>query len=154
MNLDIILLIAVSSVFVGYLAVIISKFGVLKSISESYYRVHPVIFILFIWTIAVSLGIIGNTPLMFMAASFLCFVGAAPAFKSSELEERVHIVGASGGIILGFASLLLDFKLWYLVLIMAIFTLYASFIKLKNKTWWIECAAFVLIVLGLLIEKS
>lgn len=88
----------------SYLITIVILFGVLKSISQSYYEVKgfgKAIFTLFIWSISIPMMIIGSTPLMFFAGALLSFVGAAPAFKE-EMEGKVHVIGATGGILIGF----------------------------------------------------
>lgn len=150
--------------FISFVGYVWKKYGVLKSISDSYYKLsggRKAWFTLFIWSVAIPFLIIGETPLMFLAGSLLAFVGAAPAFKE-ELEGKVHVVGATGGIIIGFVSMAFEFKDYLLPAIMLGFLLYALPKRLpkkldkdwingiKNETWWIETTAFILLAFGLL----
>lgn len=147
--------------FISYLTYVKIKYGILESISASYYKLkYKSLFTLFIWSVSIPCIIIGETPLMFFAGALLSFVGAAPAFRR-DMEHDVHMAGAIGGIVLGFTSLLLDFQEYWLIAIMVLFTLYALPKRLPKKydkewlngipnhTWWIEVMAFVLIIFGL-----
>ncbi len=148
-----ILLIYAVAVFIGFLAYIVARYGVLKSISDLYYETgEKLYFMFFIWSLAFPLIIVQFTPLKFFAGIFLAFCGATPAFRR-ELDERVHVIGAVGGIVLGFASLVIDFQQYLITILMIAFTLYAGLTDMKNRTWWVETAAFVLIIVGLLISK-
>jgi len=169
-NYEIFLLIYAITVFVVYWLFVVIKFGVLPSISDSYYKENnKALFTLFIWSIAFPVIILGveKTPLMFFAGAFLAFVGAAPAFKE-ELERSVHIIGAAGGIILGFLAMIIGYHQYYLPIVMGVFVILAlpkrlpkfldkSWMKwwtngINNYTWWIETMAFVLIFINLTIN--
>jgi hypothetical protein len=152
-TLNIVLLSYVIVVFLSYVIGIWSKFGILNSISESAYHIkNKALFTLFIWSVSIPIMIVGSTGLMFMAGALLAFVGASPMFKE-DMEGKVHVVGATGGIMLGFAGMILNFGLWPLAVIQGAFTLGAILFKLKNHTWWIEVLAFILIIAGLVIAK-
>lgn len=86
--------------------------------------------------------------LMFLAVLGIIMVGTAPDFKRSKTDEVIHIGGAYGGIIAAFAYLGFVQGQWWIVGIMAAFTVYANY-RLENKTNWIEVAAFYLTHLGL-----
>jgi hypothetical protein len=151
-TIDIILLSYSLIVFTTYLVWIYSKYGILKSVSDSYYHIkHKYVFTLVMWSVAIPMAIVGmdlngDTPLMFFAGSGIAFVGAASAFKDDKITERSHIVGATAGIVLGFVSLWVDFHLWHVCLFMLAFTLFAVLFKIKNHTWWIEIEAFAIII--------
>lgn len=153
------LLIFVVLSFVGYISFIVNKYGVLPSISESYYKMKSDklfgggLFTLFIWSLSLPLIIIGDTPLMFFAGAFLSFVGAASAFKDLKMTKRVHTIGAVGGIGFGFLSMILDFQLNEITFFMLLGSLILYLLKIKNLIWWVEILAFVLIILGLFIAK-
>lgn len=153
------LLIFVVLSFVGYISFIVNKYGVLPSISESYYKMKGDklfgggLFTLFIWSLSLPLIIIGDTPLMFFAGAFLSFVGAATAFKDLKMTKRVHTIGAVGGIGFGFLSMILDFQLNEITFFMLLGSLILYLLKIKNLIWWVEILAFVLIILGLFIAK-
>jgi hypothetical protein len=153
------LLIFVVLSFVGYISFIVNRYGVLPSISESYYKMKDdklfggSLFTLFIWSLSLPLIIIGDTPLMFFAGAFLSFVGAASAFKDLKMTKRVHTIGAVGGIGFGFLSMVLDFQLNEITFFMLLGSLILYLLKIKNLIWWVEILAFVLIILGLFIAK-
>lgn len=148
-------------VFISYVVGVYLKYGVLKSISESYYRIkNKALFTLFIWSVSIPTIIVGETPLLFFAGALLSFVGAAPAFRE-DVEGKVHVVGATGGIILGFASMAFEFHNYWLAGIMLGFLAFALPKRLPKKldkewingitnyTWWIEIVAFSLLAYGL-----
>lgn len=148
-----ILLLFAFIIFTSYVSWVWIKYGILPSISDSYYHSHNgFLFAMFTWGVGIPIMLVGSTPLMFFAGAFLCFVGSAPTFKE-KVQGIVHVIGATGGILLGFLSLWIDFHLWPITAVMATFTVLATVFKLKHHTWWIEIAAFVLILLGLGIAK-
>lgn len=161
-KLNLFLLLFSISVFLSYTLYIYFKFGVLKSISDSFYHIpHKAWFTFFQWGLSLPLIIVASTPLMFFAGSFMFFVGAAPGFMDDEMEERVHVVGATGGISLATISMWLDFHMWPLSFLMVGFTIWCTtklndkFPKLhvKNHTWWIEVLAYALIILTLTTNR-
>lgn len=138
--------------FTTYIAVIVKKYGVLKSISDSYYVMkYKHVFTFFIWNIGLSFIFLGETGWMFGAGGFLCFVGTAPMFKE-EFEGKVHSIGAIGGIALGFVSLLINFHQIYPLVFMVAGIGLMKIFKIKNQTWWIEILAFVIMIVGLSIN--
>lgn len=138
--------------FTIYISIIVSKYGVLKSISDSYYVMkYKVWFTLFIWNTGFSFILLGENALMFFAGAFLCFVGATPLFKE-KYEGRIHTIGAVGGILLGFSSLIIDLKLLSLVLIYLIYFGVLRVGRFNNLTWWYEIGAFITMIVGLLIS--
>jgi len=141
--------------FLSYIVIIYVKYGKMKTISDSYYKLkekNKWIFTIVWWAFSIPLIIVGETKLMFLAGVGICFVGAAPAFKK-ELEEKVHIVGAITGIISGVASLWFDFNLGYLSISLFILSLILFLNKkLYNPTWWIEFFSFCTISAGLFIN--
>lgn len=140
--------------FTAYLIYIISKYGVLKSISDSYYFLEKKgLFFVFIINTSWSFMIVGETWLMFLAGALLMFVGGAAAFKE-KTTGIVHVIGAIGGITAGMASLCVDFKLWWLVILYTLLALFLSLANVRNRTWWIEVSAFVTVIIGLLIAVA
>lgn len=157
MELNLLIFVVLS--FIGYLSFIVNRYGVLPSISDSYYEMKNDnlfgggLFTLFIWSLSFPLIIVGNTSLMFFAGAFLAFVGAATAFKDLKMTRRVHTIGAVGGIGFGFLSMVLDFQLNEITYFMLLASLILYLLKIKNLIWWVEVLAFVLIILGLFIAK-
>ena len=134
-------------VFVTFITYVWARFGVLDSISASWYALGKQgwIFTLFLWAISIPLCIVGENVWFFLAGTCLCFTGAAAAYKE-KMTNTVHYIGAVGGIGLSLAGLLQNGIWWPLVtfLITAI-----AIRRVKNKTWWVEIAAFWLIIVGL-----
>ena len=148
-------------VFILYIVIILKIFGVLPSISDSYYALkkHNILalFTFFCWGTAFPLMIhwIELVPddwnfLPFLACGSLMFVGASPAFRDLELERKVHSISAVicaiaaytwtflyGSIFLGINFILLSAVLY--------------FILKRNKTYWLELIAFINIYTQLLI---
>jgi hypothetical protein len=147
-----ILLLLLSVIFIGYVfGYVTRKFGLLKSISASYYKVPSPLFSIWIAAIAFLFVVIGQTMLIFLAGGMLCYVAVAPAFLRIDME-RAHIIGAVSGIVLGFASMILDYELYYLPVMMIIFIIAAYLLNFNYRTFWIEVAAFILIITGLFIN--
>lgn len=153
--MNIILLLLSALIFISYIQRVAHFYGIQKSISESYYRLpdkYKFIFTLSLWGFAMPVLIIGNSLLMFAAASAICFVGAAAAFKDLKITKQVHMVGAYGGILLGMVSIIIDYNLWELVLIASMLSLFTRFF-IKNYIWWIEVIAFFTILLAIYINQ-
>jgi len=143
-------------IFFGYIGYIWNQFGILPSISDSYYHLpknQKILFTFFCWGFAFPVIIIGNSALMFLAGSAITFVGAAPAFKET-LTKTVHFVGALIGILAAQLSIFFDYKLLYVNIIFILISLmFLIFKKLKShRVWWIEIAAFLSIVYTLAIN--
>ena len=140
-------------IFMTYWLWIVSRFGVQKSISQSYYC-HEIKALWWAWIIGFSLPvmIIASTPLMFVAGSAICFVGVSPDFRR-KVEDVVHVAASYIGIILAIVSLWVDFGLWYMFVIAAIGIGAMRLFKIKNLTWWVETFAFVIVFVGMLIIR-
>jgi len=135
-------------VFVLYVSFLWIRFGVLPSISESYYRLPKklkFLFTFFCWGFALPALIIGisltNNYLMFFAGAGIAFVGVAAAFKEG-LAKRIHNIGAVVGIASSQASIAYDFHMYYVNLIFLTLAAIIYFIIKKNSVWWIELVAF------------
>lgn len=152
-----ILFIMMVVVFFSYIIPIILIYGVLPSVSDSYYELpekYNFLFTLFCWGFAIPTMIIGvdltDNFLMFFAGSGICFVGAAAAFKE-ELPKKVHIWSAIIGIVSSQLSIAFDFKMYYLNAVFLLLSGLLLLIKPKNRIFWLEIVAFVAIcyVLGI-----
>lgn len=146
------------TVFVSYVSFIWIKYGIQKSISNSYYVLPTDLRFLmtfFCWLFAIPAMIIGSTPLMFLAGAGICFVGAAAAFKE-EMTHNVHMIGACGGVALSQISTIVDFHMWYMTAIFVVLSLLMILFRkqLKYKQiWWIEILAFTSICVTLGIAR-
>ena len=144
------------TVFVSYVAFIWAKYGVLKSISQSYYelpeKLRP-LFTFFCWGFAIPAMILGSSGLMFLAGSGIAFVGAAAAFQE-KMTKEVHYIGAGIGVLASQLAIILQYGMWPIsVAFFGLSLLLLLFRKKINKhhIWWIEILAFVsiCIVLGI-----
>lgn len=152
MDYKLITLILSFIIFTSYVIGITVKFGWLKSVSISWYYIkNKWIFTLALWGFSILLAIAGQTLLTFLATAAICFAGAAADAKNDVLTDKVHVIGATSGIILGMAALL-DFGLWYLIIPQIIFTVLAMKFNMKNHTFWIELLAYYLMWIGILIN--
>ena len=129
--------------FVVYIVFIWSRFGILKSISESFYRLEEkklgVLFTIFCFGLGFILmalvPILGK--FMAVSATGALFVGAASRTKS-KMAKIVHWA-ASGLLILGATlSLVCTFNIWF-PLGFAILSGLVFVVKpIKNPIWWFE----------------
>lgn len=148
-----------------YIINLIKNFGILPSVSESYYHIkHKALFTLFIWSISITMIIVGETGLMFFGGAFLSLVGAAPAIRE-DFEHKVHSVGAIGGISFATVSMGIDFGLWWITATILGFAMFAIPKKLPpkldkewingipNPVFWIEMVSIPLIYYGLYVSR-
>ena len=148
------------SVFVSYVAFIWIRYGVQKSISDSFYRLiedpkmpnalGQSLFTLFCWGFAFPAIIIGvdltDNVLMFLAGSGICFVGAAAAFKGDKMTHNVHMIGAYSGVVFSQLAIAFLFKMYYVNIAFILIAVLAQVFRKKlnnNHVWWQEIAAFV-----------
>lgn len=84
--------------------------------------------------------------LAFLAAAGIMFVGAAPAFKSSDLENTVHMTSAIVAAIFAILWVVLVSKLWWVILvwlaIIGLIMLVTKTVK-SSYTYWLETIAFM-----------
>ncbi|WP_340114821.1 hypothetical protein [Maribellus mangrovi] len=154
-----------------YLVYVRIRYGMTRSISASYKfltRWQSVFPMVVLW-IGISLPIMvlglsvsdGNPFqfLWFFAGGLIAFVGAAPVVTKASLAEKVHVVGATGGIAAATAAVVLSIpSTWSFILagVFIVFTITQTIeklnLKMKNNTYWIEIAAMVMAWLALFID--
>ena len=145
--------------FAIYNAVILLLFGVPKSLSMTYYlfkersNVLKVLFpammtFLGIFLMPCWLEISEGSPFQFMSflsAAGILFVGAAPAFKDSDLEHKVHIISACLSTVFALLWIVLVTPYWYVILIVlgivASVAIVTKTVK-KGYIYWLEMVAF------------
>jgi len=145
-------------VFITYITFLVKKFGVLPSISESWYRLQPeklgYLFTLFCLTLGILMLYQGtqDTSLFFISGVGLCFVGAATQFKINDYYTGIiHSAGAAICIVSALVGIGIEYNLWLPGFGFIILTIPAYIFIKKNKTWWIEMLAFISILIGLII---
>ncbi len=105
-----------------YILFVASKYGVQKSISESYYKItkseKPLFFFALVitsMTFIVGYGVENqntlNTLILFFAGAGICYSAAAARFRDGSITGTVHVFGAFGGYILGYLFIILEYKL-------------------------------------------
>ena len=146
--------------FIIYNAVALLLFGVPKSLSMTYYlfkdRVETLkwlfpsmMTLLTIFLMPCWLEISEGSPFQFTAflsAAGVLFVGAAPAFKSSSLENMVHQVSAYICAAAAIAWICLVTPYWWIILIvLAVIALLAYITKTIKSSYiyWLEMVAFI-----------
>lgn len=146
--------------FVAYVTFILIKFKqILPSISESWYRLRDLggvwssLFTWFCWIIAFSMPFQTNdtAPYLFiLSGAGLGFVGAATMFREidDKLQGKIHTVGAAFGILGALTGIWVERGSYIPLVAFVVAAILLSLFKVKNKTWWIEMAAFVSILYG------
>lgn len=140
------------TIFIAYAVYIEIKTNFrLGSISESYYELDQK-WLFQLWTFTMAgllmwLAGVVNSGLLFAGASGFCFVGAAAAYKR-KVTDVAHYTGALMIIIPSIIYVSLQVH-WYFVVALALSTIAIIFMPIKRKVYWIEIAAFILIMLGL-----
>ena len=145
------LLITSLSIFTLYIIVVMLVYGVLPSISDSYYHLNNKIFFS-LTLIGFSFPIIitqNNIPFYF-AGSSIMFVAVAPDFHVST-EGDVHFFCAILGIISGITGLLLK-RQYFPVIFFVIVGIILYFVP--NHIFWIEILTFYTIILTLIFNKN
>jgi hypothetical protein len=152
------------AVFVAYLFITISYFGVLNSISQSYYEFgkkgYSTAFVIFLWSI--SLGLLlqliydynTKAKILFVFTAFFLAVVPIAANYMDRRTGIIHGVSTITAIALGFGIIIVqDWPNWYAFLPIVCYG--ASMIltrRWNNFTWWTEVFAFACIFSRLLLK--
>jgi hypothetical protein len=154
-------------IFAVYNACVIGKFGVPSSLSVSYYlwnglRSHlGYIFTGMMFAVSMLLmpawleitEVISSwshnlTVLPFFGAAMIAFVGAAPAFRSCEMESKVHTISATAAAVFSLLwCAVVCYKLAWIILPLSLGIVWGiAFLTKTQKTasvyWW-EMVAFL-----------
>lgn len=143
-------------IFVLYIGYIIYRFGVLPSISESWYRLEPLrksfLFTLFCYSLSMLMLFQTNetTAWFFASGAGLAFVGTATMFKwSGAYTDKIHGLGAIVGITSALVGLGVEYNNWIPTAVFIAIGAILSAFKVKNTIWWTEVAAFCCVISGL-----
>ncbi len=154
MLLQMLLLLASIVGFIIFMWVIIRKFGLISSISYSHWLFKsPWTFSIFTWICSfpiIIMGILSSSLLLALSGIFWAFVGCAPGAKDYDMEDSVHVAGAFGAILFGYAYIL-SLGYWWIVIPATIFIGIIWWRKIQNHTFWIEFTAFITNGLGLFL---
>ena len=159
MTLTTISIIIATVIYVAYNAISMAYFGIPESLSNTYYLYDKKcgkgwLFCIMMYTVVLLMmpAWIGMSEgsnwqfLAFLAPASIMFVGTAPRFKDSDLENKVHTVSA---IIAAACSLLwvaLVTPYWWITLICLGFISLAAIFTSSYKTcivYWLEQVAFL-----------
>lgn len=135
-----------------YLLFIVSEFGVLPSISDSFYRLQAVrtwaapLFTLWTWLVAIPFTQTGNDWLL-ASGTCLILVGVLPFFKWDGFVGYAHSAMAISAIALALAGEAIQGVWWPSILAVGASILLQR-LNVKNQTWWVEISCFVSIMVG------
>lgn len=143
-------------VFTTYIAFIQTRYGTLKSISKSYYRLKEdglgMLFYFFCLALAIPLfGIYSETQdrVWVVAAFGAVLCGSASAF-SMKYTKAAHYAGAVLLMSMSLLGIGISFGLWWpLAFAPTPIWMVTAMLK-RNKFWWVEIAMTVIIIVGLL----
>lgn len=158
MNLVTISIIVATAIYVAYNAIALAIFGVPESLSNTYYLYKEkwnkgwlfcvmmyivVIFMMPAW-ITMSEGSSFQF-LSFLAPASIAFVGTAPKFKDSDLENKVHTYSAYAAAACSLLWVCLVTPYWWTILICLGFVALVSVLTSSYKAcliYWLETIAF------------
>ena len=151
-------------VLYSYLIYIRIKFGVIPSISNSAYKLkdkygknYGYIFTGVMWLTAfmlIPVVLEAGHYFMFLPTACLLFVGAAPWYSDSELEEKVHTRNAMVSAIASIIAIGVTYELCIvgMATLALVLALYSEMIKTPNKTYKAELVIFFIVHLVVLFK--
>jgi hypothetical protein len=141
------------TIFILYTTLIVYRYGILPSISESWYVLplrQKFLFTLFTWGIGIPM-LFYDSGALFLSGSALTFVGVATQFKTSiSFTREVHYAGALIGVLVPLIYFGISSDNWIPLVIQVFATMFIVLTKTQNKIWWTEIVAFVCVLIGLL----
>ena len=160
MNWMIYLVLAAFALYFSYNLAILNLFGIPNSLSQTYYefkerkswqRIFFPIMMLGVGILLLPawLEISEGTNFMFtafFAAGGIMFSGSAPAFNSSDLEDRVHTGSAFFAAIFALLWVILVANLWWFIIVWGIIFILIALITKTLKTgliYWLETITFI-----------
>ena len=140
-------------VFLSYVIGIVSRYGVLESISDSWYRLplkYNALFTFFTWGLGIPMLLYGSDALFFSGVG-LCFVGAATRFKMGDFYTTlIHFSGAVAGVLLPLLYFGFSYGIWWPFLLQLWGSVFIyAYDKIENSIWWIEILGFITVLSGL-----
>lgn len=146
--------IAIAS-YVLYVGVVYLRYGVQKSVSDSYYcwkKEWGLLFTLFTW--GLGIGIIGmiQTVASVASVSGLWLVGTIP-YLTSKPVRRWHMIGAYTCVLGSQVVLWLDYGMWWMVAVNLLSFVGIKVSGNKNWIWYVENIAIVSVLIALIIGQ-
>ena len=158
MTLTTISIIAATAIYLAYNAICLAFFGEPESLSNTYYlwkerngkgwlfclMMYLVVALMMPAWISMSEGSDFQF-LAFLAPAAIAFVGTAPAFLGSDLENRVHSVSAVVAAVCSLAWVVLVTPYWWIILVWLGLVVLAAILTSSYKTayvYWLETIAF------------
>ena len=158
MTLTTISIIAATAIYIAYNAICLALFSIPESLSNTYYlwrekngkgwlfplMMYAVVILMMPAWITMSEGSDFQF-LSFLAPASIAFVGTAPAFLGSDLENKVHTISAIIAAVCSLAWVALVTPHWWVMLIWLGFIALASVLTSSYKTayvYWLEQVAF------------
>lgn len=158
MTLTTISIIIATVIYVAYNAISLAYFNVPASLSMTYYQWQAKARLGYLFPCMMYMVVACMMPawismsegssyqfLAFLAPASIAFVATAPAFLSSELENKVHSVSAIVAAICSLAWICLVTPYWWIILIVFGFVALASVVTSTYRTcyvYWLETVAF------------
>lgn len=142
-------------IFLSYPIYVVSRWGVLTSISASSYRLKGNAKALFMgWLVLVGIGsyFLDMGFWSHLMAVGFCISGMSPDHKRrpSSVEDEYHAAGTVLAVVASFVGLFLTYGLWQPAVVFGVGTGVLYFIR-TNWIWWVEVLAMCCIAGGLLI---
>ena len=158
MTLTTISILIATIVYVAYNAISLANFGIPQSLSMTYYlwkqkanigylfcmMMYAVVALMMPAWISMSEGS-DYQFLAFLAPAAIAFVGTAPAFLGSDLENKVHSVSAVVAAVCSLAWVVLVTPYWWIILVWLGLVAIAAILTSSYKTalvYWLETIAF------------
>lgn len=158
MNLVTTSIIIATIIYVAYNAISLANFGVPHSLSITYYLWKKdsnkgYVFSLMMYAVVMCMMPAWITMsegsdyqfLAFLAPAAITFVGTAPRFLDTDLENKVHSIAALIAAVCSLAWVVLVTPYWWLILVWLGFVAIASVLTSTYKTsivYWLETIAF------------
>ena len=136
--------------FTFYVSFIWVKYGIQKSLSESWYTLESKYKWMFGVTLCFGIGILHcthGTILFFLSGAALCFVGAASDYRSKRTTKIVHYCGAIIAMLTSVIGLCQLGVYWPTVVILFSILIFPI---LENRFWWIEIIIFYSVIIGIM----
>ncbi|MFV0269883.1 MAG: hypothetical protein ACK5HT_22420 [Draconibacterium sp.] len=164
-------LLLIPLLLIPYLLYVYWKYGMTKSISETYrftQKWEKVWFTISMFLVAIPIMIVGfdvSDPeqvliLWLLAGGLICLIGATQVFWNGGMEHTAHMLGSYGGIGAGMLALLIHCTSVVTIALVNLFVVFAALqmipwnkfekYKIPHRIYWVEVAAIVTAQLALL----